>query len=88
MPYKYIVDNTATLVETGLVRHAIITINKTLSGTINVIDGIADGSANVATITNPTVGQSYHYYNLRTGLVITASGSCDITAQTDNTLVS
>jgi len=79
MAYKYIVDNTATQVATGYVSKVLITVNAALTGTIKVIDGITGTTANVATITNPTVGSQYEYYDLKTGCLIIASGTCDIT---------
>ena len=84
MSYKNIVDTTATQVETGPVRHAVIMVNAALTGNIKVIDNITGTTANVATITNPTVGNRFDYYNLATGLLIIASTTCNITAMTDN----
>ena len=83
MAYKYITDNTATNVESGYVKKAIIQVNAALTGSIKVIDGITGTDANVATITNPTVGSKYEYNGLKTGFRIIASGSCDITASTE-----
>lgn len=82
MAYAYIVDNTATQVETGPVKKAIIQVNAALTGTIKIIDGTSGTTANVATITNPAVGDRYEYNTLRTGLRVIASTTCDITAQT------
>lgn len=81
--YKYITDDTATNVMTGGVRKAIITVNAALTGSIKVIDGTSGTTANVATITNPTVGSSYEYWDLTDGLRIIASGACDITVNAD-----
>ena len=77
--YSYIVDNTATQVATGYTRKVLITVNAALTGTIKVIDGITGTTANVATITNPTVGSQYEYWDLKLGCLIIASGDCDIT---------
>ena len=77
---SYIVDDTATQVATGPVRKAVIQVNEALTGNIKVIDGITGTTANVATITNPTVGTRYEYYNLTAGLLVIASTTCDITA--------
>ena len=82
MALKNITDNTATQVETGFVNKAIIQVNAALTGTIKVINNITGTTANVATITNPTVGSRFEYYGLDTGLLIIASGNCDITAMT------
>lgn len=80
MGYSYITDNTETQVATGVVRKAVIQVNKALTGTIKVIDNNAGTTANVATITNPAVGDRYEYFDLTTGLRVIASGACDITA--------
>lgn len=80
MSYSYITDNTATQVATGAVRKAVIQVNAALTGSIKVIDDIEGTTANVATITNPTVGSRYEYFNLTEGLRVIASGACDITA--------
>jgi len=74
-----ITDNTATQVMTGKVQKVHITVNAALTGTIKVIDNTTGTTANVATITNPTVGSHYEYWDLKTGLLVIASGSCDIT---------
>lgn len=84
MAYSYITDSTATQVYSGRVRKAIIMVNAALTGSIKVIDGTSGTTANVATITNPTVGSKYEYYNLGTGFRVIASGACDITACADS----
>lgn len=82
MAYRYITDNTATQVDTGPVRKAVIQVNAALTGTIKVIDNTSGTTANVATITNPAVGDRYEYYGFATGLRVIASTTCDITAMT------
>ena len=82
MAYSYIVNDTATQVEKGPVAEAVIQVNAALTGTIKVIDGITGTTANVATITNPTVGSGYVYRGLSSGFRVIASGTCDITAST------
>lgn len=81
--YKYITDGTETQVVTGPVRKAIIQVNGALTGTIKVIDNTTGTTANVATITNPTVGSRYEYHTLVNGFRVVASGACDITASTE-----
>ena len=81
MAKKYITDNTETQVS-GACKKCLITVNKALTGTIKVIDGTAGNTANVATITDPTVGSQYVYYDFATGVRIVASGACDITVNT------
>lgn len=83
MAYAYITDGTATQVS-GPARRAVIQVNAALTGSIKVIDGTSGSTANVATITNPTVGTRYEYWGLKTGFRVVASGSCDITASTES----
>ena len=83
MIYSHITSNAPTQVYTGPVKKAIIQVNAALTGTIKVIDGVSGTSANVATITNPTVGTKYEYWGIVTGLLVIASGNCDITASAD-----
>lgn len=84
MARSYITDNTATQVETGRVRKAIVQVNAALTGTIKVIDNTSGTTANVATITNPAVGDRYEYWDFQTGVRIIASTTCDITVSTDS----
>lgn len=84
MAYAYITDNTETQVESVGVRKAVIQVNAALTGSIKVIDGTSGTTANVATITNPTVGSRYEYWSLKNGVRIIASGACDITVMTDS----
>ena len=79
----YIVDSTATQVVTGPARKVIIQVNAALTGNIKVIDGTSGTTANVATITNPTVGSKYEYWDFATGVRVIASTTCDITVGTD-----
>ncbi len=86
MAYSYITDNTATQVATGPIRKAVVQVNAALTGTIKVIDNTSGTTANVATITNPAVGDRYEYWDLKQGLLIIASGACNITAMTDGSV--
>jgi hypothetical protein len=81
MAKAYIVDSTATQVS-GPVKKLVLTINAALTGTIKIIDNTTGTTANVAIITNPTVGNQFVYYDFATGVRIIASGACDITANT------
>lgn len=83
MIYAYIVDTTPTLVYTGKIKKAIIQVNAALTGTIKVIDGTSGTTANVATITNPSVGDRYEYWGIQTGLLVIASTTCNITVSAD-----
>lgn len=82
MAYAYITDTTATQVDSGPIKQAIIQVNAALSGTIKVIDGTSGTTANVATITNPPAGSIFCYSTLKNGLLVIASGACDVTAMT------
>lgn len=83
MAYAHITDNTATQVEKGFVKKAIIQVNAALTGTISVYDALSGTSPVVAVITNPTVGSVYTYNGLATGFRVAASTTCDITASTE-----
>lgn len=84
MAKSYITTNTATNVDTDRVAKVVIQVNAALTGNIKVIDGISGTTANVATITNPTVGSRYEYSDFATGVRIIASTTCDITVSTFN----
>lgn len=81
MAKKYITDATETQVS-GPCKKAIVQVNKALTGSIKVCDATTGSTANVATITNPAVGDRYEYWNFETGVRIVASGACDITVST------
>lgn len=82
MAYKYITTDAETQVS-GPCRKVIVQVNAALTGSIKVIDNTTGSTANVATITNPTVGSKYEYWDFKTGVRIVASGACDITVSTD-----
>lgn len=82
MAKAYITDDTATNVITGATAVAVVQVNAALTGSIKVIDGTSGTTANVATITNPTVGSRYEYSDFTTGVRVIASGACDITVST------
>jgi len=84
MARAYIVDTTSTNVADSA-RKVVITVNAALTGSIKVIDGTTGTTANVATITNPTVGAQFIYYDFTAGVRVIASGACDITVNTDPT---
>lgn len=78
MAKAYITTNAETQVA-GPSKRVIITVNAALTGSIKVLDNTTGSTANVATITNPTVGSRYEYWDFATGVRIVASGACDIT---------
>lgn len=90
MAYKNLTDSggattqvytAATPTQTPL-NHVRITINTGATGTIKVIDGTSGTTANVATITNPAVGQVFDYWDM-TNVRIVTSATMDITVQVD-----
>ena len=83
MAKVYITTAATTQCATGNIRKVRITVNTALTGTIGVIDGTAGTTANVATITNPTVGNSFEYWDFQQGVRVVTSASCDITVNTD-----
>ncbi len=81
MAKSYITDSTATQVS-GPARKVLIQVNAALTGSIKVIDGTSGTTANVATITNPAVGNAFIYWGFTSGVRVIASGTCDITVST------
>lgn len=81
MAHVNILDGTTTQVS-GPARAVIIQVNAALTGSIKVIDGTTGTTANVATITNPVVGNTFQYWTFNTGVRVIASGTCDITVST------
>lgn len=87
MGKTYITTATTTQCETGYVARVAIQVNAALTGTITVIDGTTGTTANVAVITNPTVGSDFLYYDFGQGVRIVTSATCDITVNTDSSRV-
>lgn len=83
MVFSYITTGTTVQVYTGLVKKCRIQVNTALTGTITVIDGTSGTTANVAVITNPTVGSSYEYWGFQNGVRIVTSTTCDVTVSCD-----
>lgn len=83
MANTYITTATTTQVESDKIRKVAVQVNAALTGTIKVIDGTTGTTANVATITNPTVGSRYEYWSFTAGVRIVTSATCDITVSTD-----
>ncbi len=67
----------------GKARKAIIQVNGALTGTITVVDGTTGTTANVAIITNPTVGSRFEYWDFTLGVRIVTSAICDISVSVD-----
>lgn len=83
MIFSYITTGATTQVWTGASREVLIQVNAALTGTITVIDGTTGTTANVAIITNPTVGSMYIYRGLVNGVRIVTSTTCDICVSVD-----
>lgn len=79
MAKAYITAAATTQVYTGKLKKVNIRVNTALTGTITVIDGTSGTTANVAVITNPTVGSVYEYWDFTDGLRLVTSATCDIT---------
>ena len=79
MAKNYITTATTTQVHTGKVKTAKIQVNADLTGTVDVIDGTTGTTADVASISNPTSGEVYEYWDFEDGLRIVTSAACDIT---------
>ena len=80
---SYITAAATTQVHTGSVRRVLIQVNAALTGSITVIDGTSGSTANVAVITNPTVGSQFEYFDFSNGVRIVTSATCDITVNVD-----
>lgn len=75
---------TTTQVETDRINKIRITINNTVVNTVTVLDqNGATGGTTVATITNPSQGQSFEYWDFGQGVRIVTTGAQDITVNTD-----
>jgi hypothetical protein len=82
MAYKHITAGSAISIS-GACSRVLVTVNTALTGTITVSDETGTtGSPVVAVITNPTVGSMYEYWDLKQGVCITPSATCDITVST------
>jgi len=78
----YITTATTTQVTDTPATKVFIQINKSLTGTITVLDNNTGTTANVAIIENPTVGLQFEYWNFTVGVRIVTSATCDITVST------
>jgi len=84
MAYFHITSSGAVNLEKNRIRKVLITVNAALTGTITISDETGTGGTPViGIITNPTVGTPYTYYNLKTGLTVNPSATCEITVNTD-----
>jgi hypothetical protein len=82
MSYSHLTASGSTggNVAQGHIRKAIIQVNTALTGVITVSDESSTaGTPVVATITNPTVGSQYEYWDLKNGLTVTSTVNPDLT---------
>lgn len=84
MAKAYITTTAETQVSDKATRKCLITVNGALTGNIKVIDGTSGSTANVATITNPGVGNHFEYWDFANGVRVIASATCDITVSTSS----
>lgn len=80
---KSYITSAATTQVAGPSHKVFIQVNAALTGTITVIDGTSGTTANVAVITNPTVGSQYEYWDFTSGVRIVTSATCDITVMAE-----
>lgn len=82
MAYAHLTASGATggQISQGHARKVLIQVNTALTGIITVSDetGTA-GTPIIATITNPTVGTQYEYWDIKNGLTVQANANPDIT---------
>lgn len=78
--YKHVTAGSAVNVSQGGSRKVLVQFNQALTGNVIVSDetGTA-GSPIIATITNPTVGTQYEYWDIKTGVSVTPSTTVDLT---------
>ncbi len=87
MAYAHLTASGATgsNVAQGHTRKVIIQYNNTVAGVTTVSDesGTA-GTPVVATITNPTLGQRYEYWDMKNGVTVQSTVNVDMTVSTSS----
>ena len=82
MAYAHITASGATggQVSQGHARKTLIQFNGGITGIVTVSDETSTaGTPLIATITNPTVGQQYEYWDIKNGVTVMSNVACDIT---------
>jgi hypothetical protein len=80
MAYAHITAGSAANISQGRSRKVIIQVNAALTGTITVSDETGTtGSPVIGIITNPTVGTQYEYWDIKNGVTVTPSTTCEVT---------
>ncbi len=85
MAYSHITASGATgaNLQQGRIATVLITVNNSITGVLTVSDETSTaGTPLVATITNPTLGTAYEYWDLKNGLTVQSNVACDITVNT------
>jgi len=77
---NYTTSGSKTLVSQGGLRKLIVQVNAALTGTITIAH---QGGTTIATITNPTVGLKFEYWDLLGAVTVNPSTTCDITCSGD-----
>ncbi len=78
--YAHITASGPTQILTGHIRKVRVQVNAALTGSLTLSDETATASTPVvAIVTNPTVGSTYEYWNMKNGITVTPSNACDIT---------
>jgi hypothetical protein len=80
MAYSNVTVSGPANVSTGRSRKVLIQVNKALTGTIVVSDETATaGTPVIGTITNPTVGLQFEYWDMKNGVTVNPSVATDVT---------
>lgn len=80
--YAYIATATTTQVHTGNCRLIRIIVNGPIDGSINIIDGTAGSTTNVALVTTTTaLGPNWYEYGIKltSGIRIITTGASNVT---------
>lgn len=86
MAYFHVTANSAANLASSAANKVKVTVNAALTGTLTISDetGTA-GTPVVGIITNPTVGSVYEYWDLKKGITITPSTTCEVTVNVSST---
>lgn len=84
MAYVHITSSGAVNQAKGALRKVKVTVNAALTGTITLSDEVATaGTPVIGIITNPTVGTTYEYWDIKNGLTVNPSATCEISLNID-----
>lgn len=78
--YNHVTVTGPVNVSTGHSRKTLIQFNAALTGNVIVSDETSTASTPIiATITNPTVGSQYEYWDIKNGVTVNPSTTTDFT---------